>query len=322
MLQKLDGTKYPGDALGPDSRWSILRNFLLGKDGAQGFLDKKSAQANFSLTMYDAKWINRELQAGATPVTCPRVVPNDSSIMPKDGNVATIRNTLAATTPDVDGDTPTGPAIQKILQSFGTGATTGDPTIFILATDGEPDSCEFVTGLPMPLCTVRPSHAACQTNPPYSGTVKEYVREESVRAVKAVLARNIRTYVIGVGSLENETQTHFKTLAQAGVPAGETPIYRDGADSTVLEKAITEIVNAQISCQVKLRGRVTGDPCSGTVNINGEDTALTCNPSNNDGWVLRNESMLEILGPACRRLKESENPRVQTRFPCGVAEAS
>ncbi len=142
---------------------------------------------------------------------------------------------------------------------------------------------------------------------------------EAVEAVRAALRKNIRTYVVGVGT--PGAQEHFQELAAAGVKEGEEAIYRNGADGGAIEEAFAEIVDGQISCEVDLSGgRVIGNACLGAVAINGESEPLKCN----EEWRLKDDSetVIEILGAACDRLKSADDPSVDAKFPCEVvAEA-
>jgi len=314
MTEKLAG----GDVTATEpSRWSIVQDFLLGKktSGTRsgGFLKEMESQANFSLAMYDAKWDN-----DSTVRTCPRLLSTQGTnpFIPRADNVADITTLLDSSTPS--GDTPTGPAILSILESFGTIADDGDPTIFLLATDGGPDNCEFRNPSDRQVCRQRPELSYCNATPKPTTTVGDYVEMRAVEAVQAALLKNIRTYVIGVGRQSDGVQAHFAELSKAGVKPGETPIYRNGDQQGVLEDAFEEIIDANLSCKVELNGKVVGDPCLGTVTINGEPHPLTCNPGNGNGWKLTSPTEIEILGPACDRLKMSKTPKVDTKFPCGV----
>jgi hypothetical protein len=59
-------------------------------------------------------------------------------------------------------------------------------------------------------------------------------------------------------------------------------------------------------------GRVVGDACSGTVELDGEP--LECDGA--DGWRLVDESHVELVGDACARFRDSA--MVSAEFPCDV----
>jgi hypothetical protein len=141
-------------------------------------------------------------------------------------------------------DTPTGDSIDKVIDDLQLDLDPDaerDPIVFILATDGEPDRCEELD--------------------PQNG------RQEAIDAVTRAYQLDIRTFIVSVGD-GTVSAEHQQAVAHAGVghAAGDPPAeYWVAGDDTTLRAAISQIVGAQRSCDVKLVGEVrSGDPCRGT----------------------------------------------------------
>src|SRR5262249_3516070 len=118
-------------------------------------------------------------------------------------------------------NTPTGPAINEVVANIKSltpsDTRPGEPTIFVLATDGEPNLCD----------AVYPWEAG---------------RAEALKAVKDAYTAGFRTFVISVG---NEIgQDHLQAIANAGVNAspGTNAPFWVATDTTTLGAAFDEIV--------------------------------------------------------------------------------
>jgi hypothetical protein len=267
---------------GGGTRWQVLRDFLLKSDGLIASLQ---TQIRFGLAMYSA--VERPDNSGT--MECPIV----TSVTPKLMNFAAISDIYTKANPL--SETPTGDAIDKIVGTLPKPEPDKpvDPVVLILATDGEPDRCEELN--------------------PQNG------QEEAVTAVKHAFSMGIRTYIISVG--DEVSAKHQQDVANAGIgrmpadPKDNAP-YWNAMDDTTLRSALTEIIAAQVSCDVTLEGKVqNGNPCDGTVELNG--TKLTCKGS--DGWELSSDAKhIRLLGKACSDFKTIKDSMVHARFPCTV----
>ncbi len=139
-----------------EERWKFVKEFLIGEDGDGGFLSAYGVAdgdalpaARFSLAVYGGHWTGNGNSSSLNPnFECPQITTLDKNttpapLIPKAGNVEAIAALLEESTPARTTDTPTGPAIASILENFSEVPEDSDPTIFLLATDGEPDSCRF-----------------------------------------------------------------------------------------------------------------------------------------------------------------------------------
>lgn len=264
------------------TRWNVLRDFLLRIDG---LIYSFQTQIRFGFAMYSAQANSDDTARGE----CPLV----TSVAPKLMNFAAINDVYRSANPL--SETPTGDAIDKIVNDLPKPEPDKqvDPVVLIVATDGEPDRCERLN--------------------PQEG------QEEAVNAVKRAFMMGIRTYIISVGA--DVSAQHQQDVANAGLgrmagdPMGNAPYWNAG-DDTTLRQALTEIIAAQVSCEVTLEGKVQGgNPCDGTVELNGKK--LVCKGS--DGWELGSDGKhIRLAGKACNDFKTIKDSMVHARFPCSV----
>jgi von Willebrand factor type A domain len=261
------------------SRWTVLRDFLLKSDG---LIASFETQVRFGLSMYSA--VQNPDNSGT--MTCPIV----SGVAPALANFAAISDAWKKAQPLAE--TPTGDAIEKIIAGVPEPAPDKDnePVVLILATDGEPDTCK-------------------QLNP-------QNGQPEAIAAVQHAFQRGIRTFIMSVG--DEVSKGHQQDVANAGVghKAGDpdAPYWTAGDDAS-LRSALTELVAAQVSCDVALQGSVAGgDPCEGTVQLNG--SSLACNGA--DGWMLTDPKHIRLVGKACEDFKTQKSALVHASFPCTV----
>lgn len=258
---------------GADSRWDTLEAALL--DTPDGVIFPLQASVRFGFAMYDES---------GSPSGCPDLITVPTAL----DNYTAIESEYRMHGPA--GGTPTGDSIQEILTRLDTLIDAPDqPTVFVLATDGEPDTCE-------------------------DGDDEVNGRRESLEAVQAAFARDIRTFVISVGN--DVGNDHLAQIANAGV--GNAPDTAPGAefwvatDTAGLRTALETIVGSIVSCELTLEGTI--DParaCDGEVRLGGDE--LTCGTD----WRAVDEDTIELLGAACERLQRDGESLTAT-FPCGV----
>jgi hypothetical protein len=171
-------------------------------------------------------------------------------------------------------------------------AVTGgdDPVVFVLATDGEPDTCE-------------------------DGDDMVNGRRLSVEAVTNAYGADIQTYVISVGT--GVSDAHLQDLANAGLghsagdPDAEFWVVTDTAG---LEMAFDRIIGGIGSCDVVLDGTLDPDrACEGTVTLDG--TPLPCDDP--DGWSATDDSHIRLMGDACSEFLDGGGI-LRASFPCEV----
>jgi len=271
---------------GSGTRWTVLKDALLSDQGILAEFQKvvRLGVALFTYSKGDP----------VCPVVSPAKIDVAFDALPA------IREVYLPAEP---GDnTPTGESIDAVLASISGLVAKGpdtqpDPTIFILATDGNPDTCEL------------PDQGA------FGSPNSLVATKRSIDAVKRAYEAGVSTYVIAVADENDLAQSHVNDLANAGVgdPAApgiaSAPSYRVDNDQG-LRDALREIIAGQQSCDVKVDGQITGDACSGSVALDG--VALSCDDPN--GWTLVDESTIRVQGKACEGVKAGK--LLTAKFPC------
>ncbi len=247
------------------NRYAALRS---GLTGATGAVTSTQSKVYFGAALFSGDQMPCLSLAG---YTAPRALDNAS----------VIDTLIGAHGPG--GATPTADAITLVTQDFATNPPpAGSPPIILLATDGEPNSCDGGGG----------------TQP-------------SIDATKAAFAAGIKTYIVGLANLNT---AYLQQIANAGVgqTTGNASFYTADSPQTLVT-AFNSIIAGAISCDLTINQHVDpGTAPNATVTLNG--TALTFGSD----WSLDANGMtIHILGAACTTLKSSPNAVVDATFPCG-----
>jgi hypothetical protein len=275
----LDQSGSMNQAFGPGGdRWTVLRKVLM--DPTTGIVKRLENEVRFGLALYTS---HNGYQNGAT---CPILTEVSIAI----SNYAAINAVYAPA--KYDDDTPTGQSIDAVVKKLVPYAEPG-PKIIVLATDGEPDTCE-------------------QADPQ-----SDLAKTVSITAAQDAFKKGIKTYVIAIG---NEVGAqHLQDMANAGVgqpPLTGTAKAYPALDQNALVAAFNEIINGQRSCKLKLNATVeAADAPKGTVTLDGKVLGL----NDPNGWRLSTATEIEILGTACTTIKSGDHD-LSVTFPCGVVE--
>jgi len=254
------------------SRWTAVRDALLAPP--DGLVVTLAPVVRFGVAMY-----TDDVEVAG----CPDLATVPASL----DNVAAIQLEYDWNAPS--GNTPTGDTVASVLASIDTLVPSrADPTFLVLATDGEPGTCE-------------------------DGTDVVAGRQRSVDAVTAAYAAGIPTYVISVGT--DVAASHLQDVANAGaghVTGGPDAPFYVATDVSELRDALWTVVGSTVSCTVELVGRIDpGAACRGTLALDGE--VLTCDVD----WHAVDATHVELLGTACDRLRRSAGALTGS-FPCDV----
>lgn len=252
------------------TRWDALETALF--DPANGLVTGLEASVRFGIAMYSND---------TRTMTCPDLFTVPCRLR----NAEAIEAEYIFRTPP-RGDTPTGQSISAVLGMIDTlvpERSATSPTFFVLATDGEPDTCE-------------------------DGTDLALGRMRSVEGVTAAFDVGINTYVVSVGA--EVAMSHLQDVANAGAGAPGSPFYV-ATDTVALVEALRTIVRGVASCDVRLEGMVVPAlACDGTVSLGG--TPLMCGTD----WMLLDDGRtIRLLGAACDRL-QSSGETLTASFPC------
>jgi hypothetical protein len=243
----------------------------------------------FGLTTYQS-------ENGDDNPPCPRF---DTQVAMQLDNLSTINMSYPATFPGGE-DTPTGDSIDALVSIIQADPPPADgPTIIVLATDGEPDSCE----VPDPN--------------PTAGAQAEAV----AAAQNAFDNANIQTFILSVGT--EVSNAHLQDMANVGIGLAEdgsegNATFWVATDPQSLEDAFNQIISDSISCEVQIdkpfddKEKACNDPES-DVRLNG--TPLSC-PTD---WRVKPgaDDIIELVGSACDTFK-SGAATLTAVFPCGA----
>lgn len=282
VILVVDQSSSMNERFGDSNRWNALRNSLLAMP--DGLIYALQSQVRFGLALYSAEQPN---DSEPVPGMCPLITWVDPAL----NNYDAINDVYGSARP-ID-ETPTGESLDAVIDLWQSAPDhTSDPTIFILATDGEPDTC-------------------AQPNP-------QNGQEEAIAAARRAYAMGIRTFIISVGRGVVSAE-HLQDMANAGqgVEPGEPDApYWVAGDDQGLRDALTAIVGGELSCVVELNGRIddVSQACTGRVVLNGRD--LACDDPN--GWRVIDDTHIELLGDACTELQSGPGARLDASFPCGI----
>lgn len=257
---------------GARTRWQVLRDALMATPG--GLIRSLTGRVRFGAVTYAD---DPEVGLG-----CP-----DITVDPVEDD---FYDTMSARfgTVSAEGNTPTGDTIAQVIAQIDVLAPTHatDPTVIVLATDGEPGTCE-------------------------ESWNDEAGRVLSVAQVTAAHEMGIDTYVLSVGS--GISTAHLQDVANAGLGrAGSDPDapFWVATDASGLETALATIVRSVLPCTLELEGSIdVALACSGRVRLGDED--LTCG----DEWRAVDATHIELLGDACTRLRTTTD-ELRASFPC------
>lgn len=252
--------------LAGETRWNAVRDTLIGTNGIIPALEDS---VQFGLMLYTGP------DQGNGSV-CPLI----TEVAPAVSNLGAI--TTQYQPDDWLWETPTGDSVAAAASSL---ASYPEPKVIILATDGEPDTCE----LPNP----------------------QRGQQEAKDAVAAAYGQGITTYVLSVG--DDVSDTHLREVANLGqgYPEGDTTdrFYRSNSQAELLS-AFQEIIDGERSCKLTLDGEVKlGSEEKGTVTLDGE--VLTYK----EDWRLNTPSELELVGEACNTVLSGGHD-LDIVFPC------
>jgi hypothetical protein len=238
----------------------------------------------FGLSLYSAR--SALGNEGGPPIgACPLL----TTVAPDLGNLAAIRDVYRSAVPIED--TPTGDAIDETLARLSPAfAPDEGPTIFVLATDGEPDRCEELD--------------------PQNG------QAEAIDAARRAFDTGIRTFVVSLAAGELSLM-HLQDMANAGAGrlAGDAPApFWEATDHRSLRAALDEIVRTEVACVLTLGSAIDAErACAGgLVYLNGR--ALPCDEPH--GWRAVDASRIELLGDACAELTAVPSSVVEAFFSC------
>jgi hypothetical protein len=278
MIDGSGSMSAPLDDLAGPSRWTQLRDALVA-DGT-GLVPRLQGAISFGLYVYDGGLS----LPGIPGPQCPRTV----IAAPALNNAAAMSGTYPML--ETGASTPTHYALLDLKARIDAAGPSPDgPTFIILATDGTPNLCDFHDGIPATPDT----------------------EQEAISTVQQLAAAGTQVYVISLAGDDAFLQQHLEKVAAAG-GTSSPPFTPKSQDELVT--ALTQIIGATTSCDVRLQGRVEpGRGCTGNVTLDGN--ALACDQPN--GYRLNEDHQsIQLLGEACTTLQTAASPQLKVSFPC------
>ncbi len=269
-------------------RWNVARYVLMHPE--EGVVKPLEDKVRFGMAHYTSE--NGSLNGG----TCPML---DQTPIALNNHQAMLDNYHCS---DMVEDTPTGEALEAVATELALYDEPG-PKVIVLATDGEPDSCE---------CPDYDDNDEGWLPDECKEPGKPNEVKEAVVAVAQAAHDNddITIHVINVGDDDPDSNlsNHLEEVAMAG--GGLSYL---GASASGLKQAFQDIVNGSRNCIIDLDGSIAeGKETEGSIVLNGEKLEL----DDPNGWKMNSASQIELLGDACETIKTEDDPMLSIKFPC------
>jgi hypothetical protein len=275
-----------------DWRWNVVRDVLMNP--AKGIVKPLEDRVRFGLSLYSSR-NGQVLQGQPEEVDPDKMCPELIEVPIALSNHQAMLDQFQCS--DISEDTPTGESLLAAASTLNAYDEPG-PKVIVLATDGEPDTCEC------------PDFGGAVPDKCKEDGVPQRIQEEVVAIAQGILADDITVHVINVSTPGNASlQRHLEEVAAAG--GGEVyPGFSPGA----LSDAFEDIINGVRSCKIDLDGEIaTGKESSGKVTLDGDLLELDAP----DGWQVNTPSQIELLGAACEAIKSGGHD-LSISFPCGT----
>lgn len=211
-----------------------------------------------------------------------------------------------------NGGTPTGKTLAVLAPTL---AQLPGKTIVVLATDGGPNcnsaaSCGIDDCVPNIEGSCDPGTNCCAPGG-VAGPELCIDREATLEAISAIAADGIEVYVIGIPGSEVYEDVLDEMAVAGGAPLSGKDKYYRVTDLDDLGGVLGSIAGQVLSCEFPLESP-PDVPNKTNVYLDGE--LLPFDEKN--GWSWKSESVVELNGEACERLKGGEVKQVQVVSGC------
>lgn len=258
-------------------------------DGAVAAINQTAAafdgKIDFGLMTFpafDSRQLSRASGSATVEVQCPTGAL-DVELGPS--RAAQIAETLEGLLPG--GSTPTGPTLLAALDVLRAAAKLYAgvlaPRYVLLVTDGDPN---------------------CAGPPAFDGS-DPLARRQTLDAVEALTAAQIKTYVVGIQTAGTSFVDQLDEMAALG-GTGETA-HRSVESGADLAKTFQEIVDRAVSCSFKLEASMV-DPSYVLIQTAGQPRAF----QNQNGWTLGSDmKTVTLTGAACESVRSGASITVE-----------
>jgi len=312
------------------SRWSVLRNFLIGTGctgsgtvtpagpESKSLLKDLEGVVTYNAAFYTSNasdTVAYDKNKEMNNATCLELTPNPLPSTPQ-----TLKQVTDVYPLEGDGLTPTALALSKAKDQLVPRITADKKQIVILVTDGAPNNCRF------------PEPDSGDDNDKNGIEDKAELRSQVIDVAAGMKLSGIPVYVVGV-SVKPDLAAHLRDVAKAGT-GSSTNFFSIGANPDAgsydaIKAEFDKIILPSLSCEFELtNGKIeTGRECDGTVSIdyaNGSKTPVVCDPTN--GYSAPSSSdgqrRIRLNGTSCKTLQDAikakKKPTLNATFPCGA----
>ena len=237
----IDGSGSMCEVFGGGTRWTQLRNALVGSGGV---IPRLAGLASFGMLLYDGS-IDLALSTATPPATPSPPCANLGALVrgmdtqctqfievpPAENNGQVITNMFPGL--QLGGSTPTDKALQRafdmLIEERGGGVDlTSRRQYIILATDGQPnDIC--IGGLGG------------------DGTAQE---QTVVQLVERGASMGVTTFVVSLASGDSLLQAHLDQVAKAGDPNNPNATTYNPSTPEALVQDLTSLLSDALNCQL------------------------------------------------------------------------
>jgi hypothetical protein len=214
------------------------------------------------------------------------------------------------------GGTPTAATLEGLTPAL---LDLSGRTIVVLATDGGPN-CNFEAECPPEECmpyVEGQCDASCCEPSGAAGPSSCVDRAATVAAVAALADAGIDVYVIGIPGSELYGGVLDDMALAGGAPQFVSPFYYKVDNLDTLGSVLAEIAAVVISCEFDVQD---APPEEGKTNVYLDQEIVPY--SETSGWRWKTETVVELVGEACQRVKSGKVRQVQivSGCPTEVAE--
>lgn len=276
--------------------------------------------------------VQEDIRVGAVTYTgenggaCPDLYPAMNQVTFDKNNLPSIEASLnAVDRPTYKGETPTAATIQQALPVLLADPSPGEK-VMLLVTDGDPDFCndpDRICAMDAVIGAVQAAFAQGVTTTVF-GLRRAELSEQHLRDVANAGSGQPVALPPGVNSeedLRNRCRNNPPgSLTGAYSPAGGTAQFfqANGTDQIALGEALDAVIYGIRSCVFDLGGTVEINPdrVAGARITLDDGAPLVYGDAN--GWQLRTETQVELLGSACQQLKDPRTGGIEFDFPCDI----
>lgn len=276
--------------------------------------------------------VQDKIRVGAVTYTgqnggaCPDLFPAMNQVTFDKNNLPAIESSLnSIDRPPYKGETPTAATIQQALPVLLADPSPGEK-VMLLVTDGDPDFCndpDRVCAMDAVIGAVQAAFTQGVTTAVF-GLQRAELSEQHLRDVANAGAGQPVALPAGINS-EQDLRNRCLNNPPGSLPGTYSPasgnaqyFQANGTDQTALAAALDAVIYGIRSCIFELDGTVEiNRDRVGGARISIDDGApLVYGDAN--GWMLRTETQVELLGSACQQIKNPATRGIEFDFPCDV----